>query len=339
MRIGEDAMGEDSIHSAITGIEAFVPDYILTNSMLTRMVNTTDEWIMSRVGIKERHILRGRGKGNSEMGAAAVHKLLAKTNTDPSEIDMLICCTVTPDMLFPATANIICDKTGIKNAWGYDINAGCSGFIFAYATVDAFIQSGRIRKAILVAGEKMSSIVDYKDRATCPLFGDAAVAMLIEPTNDTTIGLLDYENHVDGIGRKYLFQKAGGSCYPPTEMTVKRREHFVHQEGQQVFKYAVSNMADVAEAMMKKHHLTADDIAYLIPHQANLRIIDATGKRMNLPPEKVLINIERFGNTSAVSIPLVLWDYEKNFKKGDTMIFAAFGAGFTWGAMYYKWAY
>jgi len=328
-----------NIHSAITGIEAFIPEYILTNSMLSRMVNTSDEWIMSRVGIKERHILRGRGKGNSEMGAAAVQKLLEKTDTDPAEIDMLICCTVTPDMLFPATANIICDKVGIKNAWGYDINAGCSGFIFSYATVDTFIKSGRIKKAILVAGEKMSAIVNYKERATCPLFGDAAVAMLIEPTNDPTIGLLDYENHVDGVGRKYLYQKAGGSSYPPTEMTVKRREHFVHQEGQQVYKYAVTNMAEVAVSIMNKHNLTADDITYLIPHQANLRIIDATGKRMGLPANKVLINIERFGNTSAASIPLVLWEYEKSLKKGDCLIFAAFGAGFTWGAMYYRWAY
>lgn len=327
------------IHSAITGIEAFIPDYILTNTTLSRMVNTSNEWIMSRVGIKERHILRGRGKGNSDMGSAAVLKLLEKTNTDPAEIDMLICCTVTPDMLFPATANIICDKVGIKNGWGYDINAGCSGFLFAYSTVDAFIRSGRIKKAILVAGEKMSAIVNYKDRATCPLFGDAAVAMLIEPASDPEVGLLDYDNHVDGIGRKYLFQKAGGSSYPPTEMTVRRREHFIRQEGQQVFKFAVTNMADVAEAMMKKHGLTADDIAYLIPHQANLRIIDATGNRMGLPVHKVLVNIERFGNTSAASIPLVLWDHEQLFKKGDVLIFAAFGAGFTWGAMYYKWAY
>jgi len=328
-----------NVHSAITGIEAFVPEFILTNALLSRMVDTSDEWIMSRVGIKERHILRGRAKGNSEMGAAAVLKLLEKTNTHPDEIDMLICCTVTPDMLFPATANIICDKVGIKKAWGYDINAGCSGFLFSYATVDAFIRSGRIKKAILVAGEKMSSIVDYKDRTTCPLFGDAAVAMLIEPTADPQIGLLDYENYVDGVGRKYLYQKAGGSCYPATEMSVKRREHFIRQEGPQVFKFAVTNMADAAEAMMKKHHLTEADIAYLIPHQANLRIIDATGHRMGLPASKVLINIERYGNTSAVSIPLVLWENEKKFKKGATLIFAAFGAGFTWGTMYYKWAY
>ena len=325
--------------AAITGIHGYVPDYILTNELLSRMVDTTDEWIMSRVGIKERHILRGRGKGSSELGAAAVKGLLEKTQTDPSEIDMLICCTVTPDMLFPATANIICDKVGIKNAWGYDINAGCSGFLFTFSTVEALIQSGKARKVILVAAEKMSSITDYKDRTTCPLFGDASVAMLIEPSADPNLGLIDYDNHVDGVGRQYLYQKAGGSAYPPTEMTVKRREHFVHQEGQQVFKFAVTNMADVAENMMKKHQLSAEDIAYLIPHQANLRIIDATGKRMGLSSDKVLINIERYGNTSAVSIPLVLWDYEKQFKKGDNLIFAAFGAGFTWSAIYYKWAY
>ena len=328
-----------NVHSAITGIEAYLPDFILTNALLTRMVATTDEWIMSRVGIKERRILRGRNKGNSVMGASAVQQLLEKTNTSPDEVDMLICCTVTPDMLFPATANIICDKVGIKNAWGYDLNAGCSGFLFAYSTVDALIRSGRIKKAVLVAGEKMSALVDYKDRATCPLFGDAAVAMLIEPTTDPNVGLIDYENHVDGIGRKYLFQKAGGSSYPPTEMTVKRREHFIHQEGQQVFKFAVTNMADVAESIMKKHNLTANEIAYLVPHQANLRIIDATGHRMGLPKEKVLVNIERYGNTSSVTIPLVLWENQKLLKKGDTLIFAAFGAGFTWGAMYYKWAY
>ena len=328
-----------NIRAAITGIHGYVPDYILTNSLLSRMVDTSDEWIMSRVGIKERHILRGRGKGSSEMGAAAVKGLLEKTQTDPSEIDMLLCCTVTPDMLFPATANIICDKVGIKNAWGYDINAGCSGFLFSFSTVEAFIQSGKAKKVILVAAEKMSAVTDYKERTTCPLFGDASVAMLIEPSTDPEAGMIDYDNHVDGVGRQYLYQKAGGSAYPPTETTVRRREHFIHQEGQQVFKFAVTNMADVAEQMMKKHQLSAEDIAYLIPHQANLRIIDATGKRMGLSPDKVLINIERYGNTSAVSIPLVLWDYEKLFKKGDNLIFAAFGAGFTWSAIYYKWAY
>jgi 3-oxoacyl-[acyl-carrier-protein] synthase-3 len=324
--------------AAITGIAGYLPDYILTNEELSQMVETSDEWITSRTGIKERHILKEPHAGTSTMGARAVSALLEKTNTKPEEIDVLICCSVTPDMLFPATSNIICDKVGIMNAWGYDINAGCSGFLFSLATIAKFIETEKFKKIILVAAEKMSSITDYTDRTTCPLFGDAAVAMLIEP-NHEGLGLIDEILHVDGIGRKYLYQKAGGSKYPPTEETVRNREHFIHQDGQAVFKFAVSRMADTAAEMMEKHHLTADDIAYLIPHQANLRIIDATGKRMGLSSDKVLINIARYGNTSAVSIPLVIMDYEKQFKKGDTLIFAAFGAGFTWGAQYYKWAY
>ncbi len=328
----------NKITAAITGVAGYVPEYILTNDELSRMVETSDEWITSRTGIKERHILKGEGLGSSEMGAKAVEELLRKTNTKPDEIDMLLCCTVTPDMLFPATSNIICDKVGIKNAWGFDINAGCSGFLFSYATVARFIESGKYKKIILVAAEKMSSITDYTDRATCPLFGDAAVAVMIEPNTDG-FGLVDEILHVDGIGRRYLYQKAGGSCYPPSEETVRNREHFIHQDGTTVFKYAVTGMADVSAEMMERHHLKADDIAYLIPHQANLRIISATGNRMGLPEEKVLINIAKYGNTSAVSIPLVLWDNEKNFKKGDKLILAAFGAGFTWGALYYKWAY
>jgi 3-oxoacyl-[acyl-carrier-protein] synthase-3 len=324
--------------AAITGIAGYLPDYILTNEELSQMVETSDEWITSRTGIKERHILKEPHAGTSVMGAKAVEALLKKTNTRPEEIEVLICCTVTPDMAFPATSNIICDKAGIMNAWGYDINAGCSGFLFSLATIARFIETGKYKKIVLVAGEKMSSITDYTDRTTCPLFGDAAVAMLIEP-NREGLGLVDEILHVDGIGRKYLYQKAGGSKYPPTEETVRNREHFIHQDGQAVFKFAVSRMADTAAEMMEKHRLTADDIAYLIPHQANLRIIDATGKRMGLSSDKVLINIARYGNTSAVSIPLVIMDYEKQFKKGDTLIFAAFGAGFTWGAQYYKWAY
>ncbi|MDR3184575.1 MAG: ketoacyl-ACP synthase III [Prevotellaceae bacterium] len=324
--------------AAITGIAGYVPDYILTNEELSQMVETSDEWITSRTGIKERHILKEPHAGTSVMGAKAVEALLKKTNTKPEEVELLICCSVTPDMLFPATANIICDKVGIMNAWGYDINAGCSGFLFSLATISRFIETGKYNKIILVAAEKMSSVTDYTDRTTCPLFGDAAVAVLIEP-NHEGLGLIDEILHVDGIGRKYLYQKAGGSKYPPTEETVRNREHFIHQDGQAVFKFAVSRMADTAAEMMEKHHLTADDIAYLIPHQANLRIIDATGKRMGLSSDKVLINIARYGNTSAVSIPLVLMDYEKHFRKGDTLIFAAFGAGFTWGAQYYKWAY
>ena len=324
--------------AAITGIAGYLPDYILTNEELSQMVETSDEWITSRTGIKERHILKEPHAGSSVMGAKAVEALLQKTHTKPEEVEVLICCSVTPDMPFPATSNIICDKVGIMNAWGYDINAGCSGFLFSLATISRFIETGKYKKIILVAAEKMSSITDYTDRTTCPLFGDAAVAMLIEP-NYEGLGLIDEILHVDGIGRKYLYQKAGGSKYPPTEETVRNREHFIHQDGQAVFKFAVSRMADTAAEMMEKHQLSADDIAYLIPHQANLRIIDATGKRMGLSSDKVLINIARYGNTSAVSIPLVLMDYEKQFRKGDTLIFAAFGAGFTWGAQYYKWAY
>ena len=310
----------------ITGIEAFIPEYILTNQELSTMVDTTDEWIMTRIGVRERHILKEDGLGTSYMGAEAVRKLLEKTNTSPDDIDMVLCATVTPDMLFPATANIISDKVGITNAWGYDINAGCSGFLFSFATASSFIQSGQAKKIVLVTGERMSSITDYQDRSTCPLFGDAAVAMLIEPTTEESMGLQDQILRVDGIGRHYLYQKSGGSMYPATEETVKNREHFIHQDGQTVFKYAVSRMADVSVEIMEKHNLKAEDIAYLIPHQANMRIIEATGKRMGLQNDKILINIEKFGNTAGTSIPLVLWEFEKNFKKGDTLIFSAFGA-------------
>jgi 3-oxoacyl-[acyl-carrier-protein] synthase-3 len=325
--------------AVITGIEAFLPDYVLTNDELATMVDTTDEWIMSRIGVKERRILKEDGLGTSYMGTEAVKKLLKKTGTSPDEIDMLVCATVTPDMLFPATANVICDKAGIMNAWGYDINAGCSGFIFTLATIAPFIETGKAKKVIIVTGERMSCITNYQDRTTCPLFGDAAVAMLVEPSEDGSLGLFDSILHVDGVGRQFLFQKAGGSLYPPTEETVRAREHYIYQDGQVVFKYAVSRMADVSAEIMEKHNLTAKDVAYLIPHQANLRIIDATGKRMGLSKEKILVNIEKFGNTAGTSIPLVLWEFEKRFRKGDTLILSAFGAGFTWGALYYKWGY
>jgi len=325
--------------AVITGIEAFFPDYILTNDELATMVDTTDEWIMTRIGVKERRILKENGLGTSHLGAEAVKKLLAKTGTKPEDIDMVVCATVTPDMMFPATANIICDKVGIMNAWGYDINAGCSGFIFSFASVASFIESGLAKKIILVTGERMSSITDYTDRTTCPLFGDAAVAMLIEPTEDMSLGLQDSILHVDGVGRQYLYQKAGGSLHPASEETLKNKDHFIFQDGQVVFKYAVSRMADVSVEIMEKHNLNADDIAYLIPHQANLRIIEATGKRMGLIKEKILINIQKFGNTAGTSIPLVMWEFEKSFKKGDILICSAFGAGFTWGALYYKWSY
>lgn len=323
----------------ITGVEAFLPDYILNNEELSTMVDTTDEWIMTRIGVRERRILKEDGLGTSHMGAEAVKRLLEKTGTKPEEVDMLICATVTPDMLFPATANVICDKVGIMNAWGYDINAGCSGFIFTFETAAAFIESGRAKKLVLVTGERMSSITNYQDRTTCPLFGDAAVAMLVEPSEDASFGLQDSILHVDGIGRNYLYQKAGGSMYPPSIETVQNREHFIYQDGQTVFKYAVSRMADVSVEIMERHNLKAEDIAYLIPHQANQRIIEATGKRMGLTTDKILINIEKYGNTAGTSIPLVIWEFEKLFKKGDTLIFSAFGAGFTWGSLYYKWAY
>ncbi|MCK9305044.1 MAG: ketoacyl-ACP synthase III [Bacteroidales bacterium] len=325
--------------AVITGIDAFLPDYILTNDELSRMVDTTDEWIMTRIGVRERRILKEDGLGTSFMGEQAVKRLLKKTGTSADEIDMLVCATVTPDMLFPATANIICDKVGIMNAWGYDINAGCSGFIFTLSSIAPLIETGKVKKAIIVTGERMSSITDYQDRTTCPLFGDAAVAMLVELSEDESLGLMDSILHVDGVGRQYLYQKAGGSLYPPTHETIDKREHYIYQDGPVVFKYAVSRMADVSVEIMKKHNITSEDVAFLIPHQANLRIIDATGKRMGLEKEKILINIEKFGNTAGTSIPLVLWENEDKFKKGDTLILSAFGAGFTWGALYYRWGY
>lgn len=326
------------VRAVITGIHAWVPEYRLTNFELSRMVDTSDEWIMQRVGIRERRILKGEGLGTSDLGEKAVAGLLEKTNTSPEEIDLLICATITPDMAFPATANIISDKTGIKNAFSFDIGAACSGFLFALQTASAYIETGRFKKVIVVGTDKMSSITDYTDRTTCPLFGDAAGAVLLEPgTGD--YGLIDYIFHVDGSGRKFLHIKAGGSVRPASHETVDAREHFVYQEGQSVFKFAVVNMADVAAEIMERNNLKSEDIAWLVPHQANLRIIDATGRRMGLPPEKVMVNIENYGNTTAATIPLCLWEYEKKLKKGDKLILAAFGGGFTWGSLYLKWAY
>ena len=323
----------------ITGVEAYIPDYVLTNEELSTMVDTSDEWIMSRVGIKERRILKEDGLGTSFMAAIAVERLLEATKTDPSEVQMLLCHTVTPDMVFTATSNIICDKVGIKNAWGYDTNAGCSGFLFTFETVRRFIESGAYKKIVLVCGERMSSIVNYEDRTTCPLFGDGAVAMMIEPSYEDNLGFQDSILHVDGIGRKYLYQTAGGSLYPASHDNIDKRMHFIHQDGQSVFKHAVVGMADVSEEIMKRHNLLPADVAYLVPHQANLRIIDATARRMGIEKDKVLINIERFGNTAGTSIPLAIWDFKSKFKKGDNLIFSAFGAGFTWGAILYRWAY
>ena len=325
------------IRAAITGIHSWVPEYRLTNSELSRMVDTSDEWIMQRVGIKERRILKGEGLGTSDLGANAVAGLLEKTKTSPDEIELVICATVTPDMFFPATANIISEKAGIKNAFSFDLAAACSGFLFALQTGASYIETGRYKKVIVVGADKMSSITDYTDRTTCPLFGDGAGAVLLEPTYEE-YGIMDYIFHTDGSGRKFLHLKAGGSLKPASHETVEAREHYIYQEGQSVFKFAVVNMADVAAEIMERNNLKAEDIAWLVPHQANLRIIDATGRRMGLPPEKVMINIQNYGNTTAATIPLCLSDYESQLKKGDKLILAAFGGGFTWGSIYLKWA-
>jgi len=325
------------IRAAITGVEASLPDYVLTNDELSRMVDTTDEWIMTRIGIRERRIIEA-GQGASLVGAQAVEKLLKKTNTKPEEVDFLLCATVTPDHQFPATANIIMDKCGIRNGFGYDLNAGCSGFLYGLVTAARFVESEHYKKVILVGAEKMSSIVDYTDRATCCIFGDGAGAVLIEPTTEN-IGVMDSILLSDGIGRVHLHQKAGGSARPASHETIDNREHFIYQEGQAVFKWAVSHMADTTLELMKRNNLTTDDIAYLLPHQANLRIIDAVGKRMEFPPEKVMVNIEKYGNTTAATLPLCLWEWEDKLRKGDNLLLTTFGAGFTWGAAYLKWAY
>lgn len=326
------------ITAAITGVAGYAPEYILTNEELSKMVDTTDEWIMTRIGIKERRILKGEGLGTSDIAVHAVNELLRKTNTKPEEVDMLICGVVTPDMQFPATANIISDKVGIKNAFGYDLNAGCSSFLYALVTASKFIESGTHKKIIVVGADKMSSITDYTDRATCPIFGDGAGAVLLEPNTDG-FGVIDSLMKVDGSGRKHLHQVAGGSCYPSTIETVTKRQHYIYQEGQPVFKAAVSNMADTAVEMMRRNDLTPENLAWLVPHQANMRIIEATGNRMCLPKEKVMINIQKYGNTTSATIPLCLWEWEPKLRKGDNIIIATFGAGFTWGATYVKWAY
>lgn len=326
------------ISAAITCVGGYVPEYRLTNSILETMVDTNDEWIRTRTGISERRILKGEGLGSSDMGVEAVKDIFRKSNVKPEEIECLICATVTPDMMFPATANIICDKAGIPNAFSYDIEAACSGFLYALTTGAALIESGRYKKVIVVGVDKMSSIIDYTDRATCIIFGDGAGALLLE-ANDEGYGIQDSLLKSDGSGRKYLHMKAGGSVKPATAETVAAKEHFVYQEGQAVFKFAVKGMADVSFELMQRNNLTADDIAWLVPHQANLRIIEATANRMNLPHEKVMINIQKYGNTTGGTLPLCLWDWEKQLKKGDNLILAAFGGGFTWGATWIKWAY
>ena len=326
------------ITAAITGVGAYLPEYILDNFELSKMVDTSDEWIMTRIGIKTRHILKGEGLGTSYLGERAVQDLLEKTGVDPLDIDLLICATVTPDMFFPSTANLICYKSGLKNAFGFDISAACSGFLFALNTGAQFIMNGTYKKVIIVGADKMSSIIDYEDRNTCPIFGDGAGAVLLEP-NKEGLGIQDAILHSDGGGAQHLYMKAGGSAYPSTIETVTNKWHYVHQEGQAVFKASVSNMADVSVEIMERNHLTPDDIRYLVPHQANLRIIDATAHRMGLPKEKCMINIDKYGNTTAGTLPICLWDYESRLKKGDNLILATFGGGYTWGSTFLKWAY
>ena len=324
--------------SSITGVHGYVPDYILTNKELETLVDTSDEWIVTRTGIKERRILKGDMKGTSILGVECVKGLLEKTNTDPKEIDLIICATVTPDMLFPSTSNLIADKIGASNSYGFDISAACSGFIYALATGSQFIEAGTHNKVIVIGADKMSSIIDYDERKNCVLFGDGGGAVLLEPSEDEN-GIQDYLLKSDGSGRDMLCLKAGGSLRPASTETIKNKEHYIYQEGSSVFKFAVTKMADISKEIMNKNNLKSEDISYLVPHQANKRIIDATAKRMGIGPEKVLLNIEKYGNTTAGTIPLCLWDFEDKFKKGDNLVLAAFGGGFTWGSLYLKWSY
>ncbi len=328
----------EKITAAITAVGGYVPETKLTNFDLEKMVDTNDEWIRSRTGIEERRILKESGKGSSDMAVPAIQEILRKKNMDEKEIDCIICATVTPDMVFPATANIIADKIGATNAWGYDMSAACSGFLYALTTGAMYIESGRYKKVIVVGVDKMSAIIDYTDRATCIIFGDGAGALLLEPSTDEN-GVKDSILRSDGSGREYLHMKAGGSLKPATVETVLAKEHFAYQEGQAVFKFAVKGMADVSAELLERNQLTGEDIAWLVPHQANLRIIDATANRMGLSKEKVMINIQKYGNTTAATLPLCLWDWESKLKKGDNLVLAAFGGGFTWGATLVKWAY
>ncbi len=324
--------------AAITGVAGYVPEYVLSNKVLESMVDTNDEWIISRTGIKERRILKGEGLGTSHMAAKAAEELLQKTNTKATEIDLIIMCTITGDFVFPATGNIVSEMIGATNAFSYDLAAACSGFLFGLATAQQYIESGTYKKVIVIGGDKMSSITDYTDRTTCILFGDGAAAVLLEP-NDSGLGIHDHILKTDGSGLKHLHQVAGGSRKPPSAETVANKEHYLYQEGSAVFKFAVTRMADVAEEIMNRNNLTGDDVAYLVPHQANKRIIDATARRMGVSDEKVMLNIQNYGNTTAATIPLCLRDYEPKLKKGDNLVLAAFGGGFTWGSIYLKWAY
>lgn len=326
------------IRAAITGVGGYVPDYILTNKELETMVETSDEWITSRTGIKERRILKGENKGVSVLGIEAVKDMLAKTKTDPKDIDLLIFATVTADMTFPATANIVATAVGAVNAFSYDMGAACSGFLYALTTGASFIETGRYKKVVVIGGDKMSSIIDYTDRTTCIIFGDGAGCVLLEPTIED-VGVIDSLLRSDGSGETYLHMKAGGSRQPASAVTVEARQHYVYQEGAAVYKFAVTNMAEVSAQVAERNNLSPKDITWLVPHQANKRIIDATAQRIGITEDKIMMNIERYGNTTAGTIPLLLWDYEKKLKKGDNLIMAAFGGGFTWGAVYVKWAY
>lgn len=326
------------LRAAITGVYGWVPDYILTNAELEKMVDTTDEWITTRSGIHERHILKGEGQGTSVIGAEVVKGLLEKTGNKPEDIELLIVATVTPDYAFPATANIISEKAGLKNAWSFDINAACSGFLFALTTAAQFIEAGTHKKVMVVGAEKMSMMIDYTDRATCVLFGDGGGGVLLEPTTEN-VGIIDSRHYTDGSGKQYLYQKGGGSVKPASFETVANKEHFVYQEGQSVFKFAVKGMADVSVEIMKRNYLSSDDVNWLVPHQANLRIIEATARRMGIDRDKVMINIQKYGNTTSGTIPLCLWEWENQLNKGDNLILSAFGGGFTWGSVYVKWAY
>lgn len=328
----------EKINAVITGVGGYVPDYVLTNDELSRMVDTTDEWIMTRIGVKERRILNEEGLGTSYMARKAAKQLMQKTGVNPDEIDAVIVCTTTPDYHFPSTASILCDKLGLKNAFAFDLQAACCGFLYGMEVAASLVASGRHKKVILVGADKMSSMVDYTERATCPIFGDGAAAVLLEPTTED-YGIMDSILRTDGKGLPFLHMKAGGSVCTPSYFTVDHKMHYIYQEGRTVFKYAVSNMSEITATIAEKNGLTKENINWVIPHQANMRIIDAVASRLEVPMEKVMVNIQRYGNTSAGTLPLCLWDYEKQLRKGDNLIFTAFGAGFTYGAVYVKWGY
>lgn len=328
----------EKINAVITGVGGYVPDYVLTNEEISRMVDTNDEWIMTRIGVKERRILNEEGLGTSYMARKAAKQLMQKTGSNPDDIDAVIVATTTPDYHFPSTASILCDKLGLKNAFAFDMQAACCGFLYALETGASLIASGRYKKIIIVGADKMSSMVNYQDRATCPIFGDGAAACMLEATTED-LGVMDAILRTDGKGLPFLHMKAGGSVCPPSYFTVDHKMHYLYQEGRTVFKYAVSNMSEITANIAEKNGLNKENIDWIIPHQANLRIIDAVASRLEVPMDKVMINIQRYGNTSGATLPLCLWDYEKQLKKGDNLIFTAFGAGFTYGAVYVKWGY